>query len=157
MVGTCRGAYYSIVPVLFGVCSMWATQILRQCWSDHLLEEWGGFNQHCSFEMPEVQMYQGALLVEGSERMTILSPRDLISAVEGCSTSWQYEARNVQSCVWKYWLPGRGDTWLFETVHLGTSGPTARDGGRGWNMNFNLDLCERVEARLLIVQDYRRD
>ena len=50
-------------------------------------------------KMPEVQMYEGVLLVEGSERITILSPQDLISAVEGCSTSWQYEARNVQSCV----------------------------------------------------------
>ena len=55
-------------------------------------------------------MYEGVLLVECSERMTILSPQDLISAVEGCSTSWQCEARNVQSCVLEVWLPEKGDT-----------------------------------------------
>ena len=61
----------STVPVLFGVCSMWATHIQRQCWSDHLLEGWVGFNQHCSYlKMPEVQSGEGVLLVESSERMT---------------------------------------------------------------------------------------
>ena len=42
---------------------------------------------------------EGVLLVECSERMTIFSLQDLISAVRGCSRSWQYETRNVQSCV----------------------------------------------------------
>ena len=35
--------------------------------------------------------------------------------------------------LWMYWMPVKGDTWLFETVHSGTFGPTAYDGGRGWN------------------------
>ena len=45
-----------------------------------------------------MQRDEGVLLVKCSERITF-SPQDLISAVRECSISWQYEARNVQSCV----------------------------------------------------------
>ena len=45
-----------------------------------------------------MQGNEDVLLVKSSERMTF-SPQDLIYAVRGCSMSWQYEARNVQSCV----------------------------------------------------------
>ena len=59
-----------------------------------------GFDQHCScLKMPKVQSGEGVLLVECSERMTIFSLQDLISAVRGCTRSWQYETKNVQSCV----------------------------------------------------------
>ena len=45
-----------------------------------------------------MQGNEDVLLVKCSERITF-SPQDLISAVQGCSMSWQYEARNVRSCV----------------------------------------------------------